>query len=70
MIRLKELRKTVEELKDITKDVDPELVKNMADIMRFNDPNLSKLSDNLKENAADEAFKDKEDMLMFFFRFI
>lgn len=60
-IDLKELRKTVEELKDITKDVDPELVKNMADIMRFNDPNLSKLSDNLKENAADEAFKDKED---------
>ena len=36
-------------------EIAPEVIKNMADIMRLNDPNLTRLNDTLNSDAADEA---------------
>lgn len=54
------LRELTNEIKNATKEVDPELVKNLADIMRMNDPNLYELKTMVEEQAADEAQKDIE----------
>lgn len=48
-------------IQDAIKSADPEMVKNLADIMRSNDPNLERLKRQIDENAVDEAFKKKEE---------
>ena len=42
-------------IKNMKSEIDPEVIKNMADIMRLNDPNLTRLNDTLNSDAADEA---------------
>lgn len=52
------LRELTNEIKNATKEADPELVKNLADIMRMNDPNLYELKTMVEAQAADEAQKN------------
>lgn len=50
-------------IQDAIKSADPEMVKNLADIMRSNDPNLERLKRRIDENAVDEAFAKKKEEL-------
>lgn len=50
-------------IQDAIKSADPEMVKNLADIMRSNDPNLERLKRRIDENAVDEAFTKKKEEL-------
>lgn len=50
--KLSEVTATIKNMKS---EIDPEVIKNMADIMRLNDPNLTRLNDTLNSDAADKA---------------
>lgn len=50
-------------IQDAIKSADPEMVKNLADIMRSNDPNLERLKRQIDENAVDEAFAKRKEEL-------
>ena len=43
------------ELRNCKKDLDPEVLRNMADILRYNDPNLGRLKEVLETDAYDKA---------------
>lgn len=58
--KLVELKSAIQ---DAIKSADPEMVKNLADIMRSNDPNLERLKRQIDENAIDEAFAKKKEEL-------
>lgn len=50
---LRELTNTIRGMKD---EIDPEVIKNIADIMRLNDPTLNDLKDSVDKEAVDKAF--------------
>ncbi len=47
------------ELRNCKKDLDPEVLRNMADILRYNDPNLGRLKEVLETDAYDKAENNK-----------
>ena len=47
------------ELRNCKKDLDPEVLRNMADILRYNDPNLGRLKEVLETDAYDKAEDNK-----------
>ncbi len=53
---LRELTNTIRGMKD---EIDPEVIKNLADIMRLNDPALNDLKDSIDKDAVDNIFKGK-----------
>ena len=40
-------------------EIDPEVIKNIADIARMNDPALNNLKDTIDNEAVDKAFEKK-----------
>ena len=55
---LRELMNTLRNMKD---EIDPEVIKNIADIARMNDPALNDLKDTIDNEAVDKAFEEKTD---------
>ncbi len=53
---LREMTSTIRGMKD---EIDPEVIKNLADIMRLNDPALNELKDSVDKEAVDNVFKKK-----------
>ena len=49
------------ELKNCTKNLDPSLLKDMADIMRYNDSNLNRLKEVLETESLDKVNEGKEE---------
>lgn len=43
------------ELRNCKKDLDPEVLRDMADILRYNDPNLGRLKEVLETEASNKA---------------
>ena len=55
------LRELVNNLRNMKDEIDPEVIKNIADIARMNDPALNDLKDTIDNEAVDKAFKEKTD---------
>lgn len=55
------LRELVNTLRNMKDEVDPEVIKNIADIARMNDPALNDLKDTIDNEAVDKAFEEKTD---------
>lgn len=55
------LRELVNTLRNMKDEVDPEVIKNIADIARMNDPVLNDLKDTIDNEAVDKAFEEKTD---------
>ena len=55
------LRELVNTLRNIKDEIDPEVIKNIADIARMNDPALNDLKDTIDNEAVDKAFEEKTD---------
>lgn len=51
------LDKLTNNLKQLKNEIDPEIIKNLADIMKLNDPALNDLKEKLEQTSIDEAFK-------------
>lgn len=48
------IQQALSELKGLEKSLDPEVIKNLADIVKFNDPTLYELKDSVIDNALDK----------------
>lgn len=55
------LRELVNTLRNMKDEIDPEVIKNIADIARMNDPALNNLKDAIDNESVDEAFEEKTD---------
>lgn len=55
------LRELVTSLHNMKDEIDPEVIKNLADIMRANDPALNDLKDKIDKEAVDDAFDNKKE---------
>ena len=55
------LRELVNTLRNMKDEIDPEVIKNIADITRMNDPALNDLKDTIDNEAVDKAFEEKTD---------
>lgn len=55
------LRELVNTLRNMKDEIDPEVIKNIADIARMNDPALNDLKDTIDNEAVDKAFEEKTD---------
>ena len=55
------LRELVNNLRNMKDEIDPEVIKNIADIARMNDPALNDLKDTIDNEAVDKAFEKKTD---------
>lgn len=55
------LRELVNTLRNMKDEIDPEVIKNIADIARMNDPTLNDLKDTIDNEAVDKAFEEKTD---------
>ena len=55
------LRELVNTLRNMKDEIDPEVIKNIADIARMNDPALNELKDTIDNEAVDKAFEEKTD---------
>ena len=53
------LRELVNTLRNMKDEIDPEVIKNIADIARMNDPALNDLKDTIDNEAVDKAFEEK-----------
>ena len=53
------LRELVNNLRNMKDEIDPEVIKNIADITRMNDPALNDLKDTIDNEAVDKAFEKK-----------
>lgn len=53
------LRELVNTLRNMKDEIDPEVIKNIADIARMNDPALNDLKDTIDNEAVDKAFEKK-----------
>ena len=53
------LSEAAEKIREIKDEIDPEVIKNIADIARMNDPALNNLKDTIDNEAVDKAFKKK-----------
>ena len=54
------LRETTNEIKKAIKEADPEMIKDMADLMRLNDPTLNDLKVQITSAAVEDAMGGKE----------
>lgn len=55
------LRELVNTLRNMKDEIDPEVIKSIADIARMNDPALNDLKDTIDNEAVDKAFEEKTD---------
>lgn len=55
------LRELVNILRNMKDEIDPEVIKNIADIARMNDPALNDLKDTIDNEAVDKTFEEKTD---------
>lgn len=55
------LRELVNTLRNMKDEIDPEVIKNIADIARMNDPALNDLKDTIDNEAVDKAFEEGTD---------
>lgn len=53
------LSEVTEKIRGMKDEIDPEVIKNIADIARMNDPALKNLKDTIDNEAVDKAFKEK-----------
>ena len=53
------LSEVTEKIRGMKDEIDPEVIKNIADIARMNDPALNNLKDTIDNEAVDKAFKEK-----------
>ena len=53
------LSEAAEKIREIKDEIDPEVIKNIADIARMNDPALNDLKDTIDNEAVDKAFEKK-----------
>lgn len=53
------LSEAAEKIREIKDEIDPEVIKNIADIARMNDPALNNLKDTIDNEAVDKVFKKK-----------
>ena len=53
------LSEVTEKIRGMKDEIDPEVIKNIADIARMNDPALNNLKDTIDNEAVDKAFKKK-----------
>ena len=53
------LSEVTEKIRKIKDEVDPEVIKNIADIARMNDPAFNNLKDTIDNEAVDKAFEKK-----------
>ncbi len=53
------LSEATEKIREIKDEIDPEVIKNIADIARMNDPALNNLKDTIDNEAVDKAFGKK-----------
>ena len=55
------LRELVNTLRNMKDEIDPEVIKNIADIARMKDPALNDLKDTIDNEAVDKVFEEKTD---------
>lgn len=55
------LSEATEKIRNLKDEIDPEVIKNIADIARMNDPALNNLKDTIDKEAIDKAFKEKSE---------
>ena len=55
------LSEVTEKIRGMKDEIDPEVIKNIADIARMNDPALNNLKDTIDNEAIDKAFEKKTD---------
>nr|DAH11500.1 MAG TPA: hypothetical protein [Caudoviricetes sp.] len=53
------LSEAAEKIRGMKDEIDPEVIKNIADIARMNDPALNNLKDTINNEAVDKAFEKK-----------
>ena len=53
------LSEVTEKIRGMKDEIDPEVIKNIADIARMNDPALNNLKDTIDNEAVDKAFEKK-----------
>ena len=53
------LSEVTEKIRGMKDEIDPEIIKNIADIARMNDPALNNLKDTIDNEAVDKAFGKK-----------
>ena len=53
------LSEAAEKIREIKDEIDPEVIKNIADIARMNDLALNDLKDTIDNEAVDKAFEKK-----------
>ena len=53
------LSEVTEKIRGMKDEIDPEIIKNIADIARMNDPALNNLKDTIDNEAVDKAFEKK-----------
>lgn len=53
------LSEAAEKIREIKDEIDPEVIKNIADIARMNDPALNNLKDTINNEAVDKVFEKK-----------
>ena len=54
------LSEVTEKIRGMKDEIDPEVIKNIADIARMNDPALNNLKDTIDNEAVDKAFEKKD----------
>ena len=55
------LSEVTEKIRGMKDEIDPEVIKNIADIARMNNPALNNLKDTIDNEAVDKAFDEKTD---------
>ncbi len=55
------LSEATEKIRNLKDEIDPEVIKNIADIARMNDPALNNLKDTIDKEAIDKTFKEKSE---------
>ena len=55
------LSEVTEKIRGMKDEIDPEVIKNIADIARMNNPALNNLKDTIDNEAVDKAFGEKTD---------
>ena len=55
------LSEITEKIRGMKDEIDPEVIKNIADIARMNNPALNNLKDTIDNEAVDKAFDEKTD---------
>ena len=55
------LSEITEKIRGMKDEIDPEVIKNIADIARMNNPALNNLKDTIDNEAVDKAFGEKTD---------